>query len=73
MRKWEKKTNNKYWGLIYKKKLSFRDDSFLQSEAKYDRKHGEELQILTLKQILQTLPIALAYMKTGNASENLLN
>ena len=37
MRKWGKKTNNKYLGLIYKKKLSFRDNSFLQSEAKYDR------------------------------------
>ena len=73
MRKWGKKTNNKYLGLIYKKKLSFRDNSFLQSEAKYDRKHGEELQILTLKQILQILPIALAYVKTCNAFENLLN
>ena len=31
------------------------------------------LQILTPKQILQRLPIALAQVKAGNTSENLLN
>ena len=30
-------------------------------------------KILTLKQMLQTLPIALAQVKAGNTSENLLN
>ena len=43
------------------------------SEAKYQTKYGEGLKILTPKQILQRLPIALAQVKAGNTSENLLN
>ena len=34
---------------------------------------GKELKILTLRQFLQKLPIALAQVKTGNNSGNLLN
>ena len=34
---------------------------------------GKELKILTPKQMLQRLPIALAQVKAGNTSENLLN
>ena len=34
---------------------------------------GTGLKILTLKQILQRLPIALAQVQAGNNSENLLN
>ena len=41
--------------------------------AKYKSIHGEGLKILTPKQMLQRLPIALAQIKAGNASENLLN
>ena len=36
-------------------------------------KKGKEIKILTLKQMLQRLPIALAQVKAGNISENLLN
>ena len=43
-----------------------RDYSFLMSAAK-------GLKILTSKQMLQRLPIALAQLKAGSASENLLN
>ena len=43
------------------------------SEAKYKAKHGKGLKILTPKQMLQRLPIALAQVKVGNTSENLLN
>ena len=43
------------------------------SEAKCKTKYGEGLKILTPKQILQRSPIALAQVKAGNASENLLN
>ena len=43
------------------------------SEAKYKTKYGEDLKILTHKQMFQRLPIALAQVKAGNASENLLN
>ena len=50
----------------------FRDYSFLLSEAKYKAKHGEGVKILTPK-LLQRLPIALAQVKAGNTSENLLN
>ena len=41
--------------------------------AAYDAKHGKRLKILTPKQMLQRFPIALAQVKAGNNSENLLN
>ena len=41
------------------------------SKAKYKTIHGEGLKILTLKLVLQRLPIALAQVKAGNTSENL--
>ena len=43
------------------------------SEAKYNSIHGEGLKILTPKQMLQRLPIALTQIKAGNGSEDLLN
>ena len=39
----------------------------------YDSKHGKGLKILTPKQVLQRLPIALAQVKADNTSKNLLN
>ena len=50
----------------------FDDYSRIASEAKYKSKYGEGLKILTPKQMLQRLPIALAQVKAGNTSENLL-
>ena len=41
--------------------------------AKCKAKHEDGLKILTPKQIIQRLPIALAQVKTVNTSENLLN
>ena len=35
----------------------------------YDSKHGEGLKLLSLEQMLQRLPIALAQVKTGSTSE----
>ena len=46
---------------------------FLLSEAKYKVKYGEGLKILTPKQMLQRLPIALTQVTAVNNSENLLN
>ena len=47
------------------------------SDANYNSKHsetkGKGLKILTPKQMLQRLPIALAQVKAGNNSESLLN
>ena len=43
------------------------------SKAKYRAKQGEGLKILSHKQMLQRLPIALAQVKVGNTTENLLN
>ena len=43
------------------------------SEAKYKSIHGEGIKILTPKQMLQRLPIAIAQVKEGNTFENLLN
>ena len=42
-------------------------------KSKQNRTEGKGLKILTPKQILQRLPIALAQVKAGNKSESLLN
>ena len=42
-------------------------------KAKQDETKGTRLKILTPKQMLQRFPIALAQLKAGNNSENLLN
>ena len=41
------------------------------SEAVYRAKQGNGLKILTPKQMLQRLPIALAKVKSGSNSKNL--
>ena len=41
--------------------------------AKQNKTEGTGLKILTPKQMLQILPIALAQVKASNNSENLLN
>ena len=51
---------------------SFRDYSFLLSEVTYKAKYGKRLKTSTPKQMLQRLPIALAQVKAGNTSENIL-
>ena len=47
--------------------------SSVASEAKYKAKYREGLKTLTLKQMFQRLPLALAQVKTGSTSENLFN
>ena len=42
-------------------------------KAEYRLKHGKCRKILTLKQLLQRLPIPLAQANAGNTSENVLN
>ena len=42
-------------------------------DAIYKATNGTGLKILTLKQMLQRLPIALAQVKSGNTSEGLFN
>ena len=49
------------------------DYSLIMSEAKIKAAEGSGLNILTPKQMLQRLPIALAQVKAGNNSETLLN
>ena len=44
----------------------FNDYTKIISEAKYKAKYGERLGILTSKQMLQRLPIALGQVKAGN-------
>ena len=43
------------------------------NKAGYDAKNGKGLKLLTTKQMLRWLPIALAQVKTRNTSENLVN
>ena len=38
----------------------------------YESKHGQGIKVLTLKKMLQRLPLAHAHVKTANTSENLL-
>ena len=47
----------------------YNDYTRVVSEAKYKSIDGGELKILTPKQMLQRLPIALAQVKVGNTSE----
>ena len=42
-------------------------------DARYEASHGEGFKILTLKQMLQILPIVLAQVKAGNTSETFQN
>ena len=55
----------------------FRDYIEMLSDANYNAKQneteGKGLKILTPKQMLQRLPIAIAQVKAGNNSESLLN
>ena len=44
-----------------------------KSKAKQNEAEEKGLKILTPKQMLQRLPIAIAQVKAGNNSENLLN
>ena len=56
-----------------KEAIKFHDDySLMVSEAKNKATKGTRLKILTPKQMHQRLPIALAQVKAGNNSENLL-
>ena len=63
--------------MLYKARneaIKFYDDySSMMSEAKYRATKGKGLKILTPKQMLQRLPIALAQEKPGNRSERLSN
>ena len=60
--------------MLYKARneaIKFYDDYFLMvSEVKNKATKGTGLKILTLKQMLQRLPIALVQVKAGNNSEN---
>ena len=51
----------------------FNDYPKNMSKNIYESKQGTGYKILTLKQTLQRLPIALAQIKAGNNSESLLN
>ena len=53
--------------------IFFRDYSFLLSEATYEEKYGRGLKIITPKQMLQRLSIALVQVTAGNTSESLLD
>ena len=63
--------------MLYKarnKAIKFYDDySSMMSKAKYRATKGIGFKVLTPKQMLQRLPIALAQVKAGINSESLLN
>ena len=67
--------------MLYKERneaIKFYDDyslimSKVKTKAKQNETKGTGLKILTPKQMVQRLPIALAQVKAGNNSENLLN
>ena len=49
------------------------DDAKTESEFTYKRKQRAGLEILTPKQLVKRLPVALAQVKTSNNLENFLN
>ena len=51
----------------------FNDYALIRSEAMFKTKQGTGLKILTPKEMLQRLPIALRQVKAGNRSQNLSN
>ena len=63
--------------MLYKARneaIKFYDDySLMMSKAKTKTTRGTGLKILTPKQMIQRLPIALAQVKAGNNPESLLN
>ena len=65
---------NKIVKRITRKVIKLFDDySRIVSEAIYKSKYEEGLKMLTPKQMLQGLPIALAQVTAGNISDNVLN
>ena len=68
---------NKFYNSREEDIIFFRDYIKILSDANYDWKQNETKEtgrkILTPKQMLQRLPIALAQVKAGNNSESLLN
>ena len=73
----EQKSAMGYIKLLYESRQAviklFNDYSSVASEAKQKAKYREGLKILTPKQMLQRLPIALEQIKAGDTSENLLS
>ena len=66
--------NTKQLDKGWKKVIKLFDDyTSMASEAKYRAKHGKGLKILTPKQMLQGLQMALPQLKAVNTSENFLN
>ena len=51
----------------------FNNYSKIASNTKYRSIYGEELKMLTKRQVPQILSIPLAQVKAGNTSENLVN
>ena len=67
---------NSAGGLLKGRKMAFNafeNEMFLKPEELKQSNKGTGLKILTPKQMLQRLPIALAQKKAGNNSESLLN
>ena len=62
------KTLYESWENVIK---SFNDYANVSSQAEYRTIYGEQLKMLTPKQMLQRLPIALVQVKAGNISEKL--
>ena len=52
---------------------SYRDYTIFLSEAKYKAEQGKGFKMLTPKQMLLRLPVALPQVKEGYTPENLLN
>ena len=50
----------------------FDDYTSVVSENKYKTIHGEGIEILILKEIIQRLPKGFTHVKPGNTSENVL-
>ena len=70
----EARTNTENLYNVRKAAIAFFDECTSRaSEARHQAKKGTGIKILSPKQMLQRLPIALAQIKAGNNSKSLLN
>ena len=58
---------------LFNNSVKIRSEAIDRSKQNETKQGGTGLKILTSKQMLQKLPIALAQVKLDNNSENLLN
>ena len=69
----EKSSSSEYPTSAEKSSSWNHSSDYFEYISPWEKISGKGLKLLTLKQMLQRLPIALMQVKSGNTSENVLN